>query len=671
MQKFYKGRTNNHLSWVMVDSTDFATPESALSAAMKIKLYGKLRGATGVNFVSSGTGSLTNDIQHVGASVLGIYTIALAKADLSDASAAWYDQYIVSLSATGAAYQTLIIDGGIDDSNFSDILSNAYSAAVVGSSRILLVQSRLSDLDSRLASELSDVISGITALSDATSNAYSAAVQTNSRVLLVQSRLSDLDSRLSSDVSDIISGITALSDATSNAYSAAVVGSSRILLVQSRLSDLDSRLVSDVSDIRSMLTALSDAISDAHSDLGSKIGAVTATLGASDISDIASAVWANTIGARVDSRVLVALSAASDAASAAQQGNSRVLVVQSMVSDVDSALTSRFSDLQSLVTTTGVQLNASSLSDLRSAIGAITVSLDASNISDIASAVVAALPISSQVSDIYSMLSDLYSDFQSRVPKRVATDSQLSAMTSDVLSAVLLVQSLASDAASAAQQGASRALVVQSMASDAASAAQQGNSRLLVAHSLISDVQSTLSDLYSDFQSRVPKRVATDSQLSALSSDVISAIQVDASAISDILSAAQQVNSRVLVNQSVVSDIYSLLSDLHSDVAVMSGIQSDVLSLLTAGVEVGASSLSDIRSAITANGVLRAGAEPATIIEHTDTLAAKIDWLGAVSRNKITQTATVQTVRNDADNDTIASAAVSDDGTTFTRGEFA
>src|SRR3990167_10895695 len=97
--KFVKGRTNNHATWVMVDATDFATPESALSAATKIKIYGKVRGATGVNFVSSGTGSLTNAIQHVGASVLGVYTIALAKADLSDASAAWYDQYIISLSA--------------------------------------------------------------------------------------------------------------------------------------------------------------------------------------------------------------------------------------------------------------------------------------------------------------------------------------------------------------------------------------------------------------------------------------------------------------------------------------------------------------------------------------------------------------------------------------------
>src|SRR3990167_10027471 len=133
-QDFYKGRTNNHLTWVMVDATDFASPESALSAATKIKIYGKLRGAAGVNFVSSGTGSLTNDIQHVGASVLGIYSIGLAKADLSDASAAWYDQYIISLSATGAAYQALVVDGGIDDSQLlalSDAVSNVYSAAAV------------------------------------------------------------------------------------------------------------------------------------------------------------------------------------------------------------------------------------------------------------------------------------------------------------------------------------------------------------------------------------------------------------------------------------------------------------------------------------------------------------------------------------------------------------
>ena len=148
MQQFYKGRTNNHLTWVMVDATDFATPESALSAAMKIKIYGKLRGAAGVNFVSSGTGSLTNDITHVGASATGIYSIGLVKADLSDASAAWYDQYIISLSATGAAYQTLIVDGGIDNSAvlaFSDMLSDIFEVASDAHSAAILAASHASN----------------------------------------------------------------------------------------------------------------------------------------------------------------------------------------------------------------------------------------------------------------------------------------------------------------------------------------------------------------------------------------------------------------------------------------------------------------------------------------------------------------------------------------------
>src|SRR3990172_1473773 len=129
MPKFIQGQIN-HLTWLMVDATDFATPESALSAATKIKIYGTLNGnSTAAFLVSSGTGSLTKDIQHIGASVLGLYTIPLATADLSDASAVFYDTYIISLSATGAAYQTIIVDGErCDTSYLSAALSDALSA---------------------------------------------------------------------------------------------------------------------------------------------------------------------------------------------------------------------------------------------------------------------------------------------------------------------------------------------------------------------------------------------------------------------------------------------------------------------------------------------------------------------------------------------------------------
>jgi len=54
----------------------------------------------------------------------------------------------------------------------------------------------------------------------------------------------------------------------------------------------------------------------------------------------------------------------------------------------------------------------------------------------------------------------------------------------------------------------------------------------------------------------------------------------------------------------------------------------------------------------------------------TSGLRDRVAWLFALARNKITQTSTTQTLRNDADGADIATSAVSDDGTTFTRNEF-
>lgn len=63
-------------------------------------------------------------------------------------------------------------------------------------------------------------------------------------------------------------------------------------------------------------------------------------------------------------------------------------------------------------------------------------------------------------------------------------------------------------------------------------------------------------------------------------------------------------------------------------------------------------------------------AELASVPSATSTLADKINWIYAWSRNKITSTATTQTLRNDADAAAIATLTQSDDGTTFTRGEW-
>lgn len=52
------------------------------------------------------------------------------------------------------------------------------------------------------------------------------------------------------------------------------------------------------------------------------------------------------------------------------------------------------------------------------------------------------------------------------------------------------------------------------------------------------------------------------------------------------------------------------------------------------------------------------------------TLRNTLAWLGALGRNKITQTATTTTLRNDADDADIADSTIADNGTTLTRGEW-
>lgn len=67
----------------------------------------------------------------------------------------------------------------------------------------------------------------------------------------------------------------------------------------------------------------------------------------------------------------------------------------------------------------------------------------------------------------------------------------------------------------------------------------------------------------------------------------------------------------------------------------------------------------------------KACAEPAAVVAASPTVLAALSWLLTLSRNKILQTATAQTLKADDGSTTIAAATVSDDGTTTTRGEFA
>jgi hypothetical protein len=62
--------------------------------------------------------------------------------------------------------------------------------------------------------------------------------------------------------------------------------------------------------------------------------------------------------------------------------------------------------------------------------------------------------------------------------------------------------------------------------------------------------------------------------------------------------------------------------------------------------------------------------ELASVPAVNGTVLQALEWIFLLARNKITQTSTTQTLRNDADSGTIATSSVSDDGTTFIRNEF-
>lgn len=63
-------------------------------------------------------------------------------------------------------------------------------------------------------------------------------------------------------------------------------------------------------------------------------------------------------------------------------------------------------------------------------------------------------------------------------------------------------------------------------------------------------------------------------------------------------------------------------------------------------------------------------AEPGSVPAATASLKDKIGWLFMLARNKRNTTGSADAVRNDADSATVATAALSDSGTTFTRGKY-
>lgn len=125
------------------------------------------------------------------------------------------------------------------------------------------------------------------------------------------------------------------------------------------------------------------------------------------------------------------------------------------------------------------------------------------------------------------------------------------------------------------------------------------------------------------------------------------------------------------------ADAFLTAAKLATDAIAASKIASDAVTEIQNGLATAASiaALNDLSAAevnaemvdaLDTDAYAELGAVPAA----NASLADKITWLAMLARNKITQTATTQTLRNDADSGNVGTSTVSDNGTTFTKGEW-
>lgn len=604
----------NQILFTMVDKVDFSTPETSLASNFTVKRFGVNRGSAATN-----VSTLSRIVSKVGS---GVYRLSL------EANACNYDFMFLRIAHASAATQMLafemktLADDDISNylSNFSNYLSNA------------------SDIGSKAYAMLSDTFSTMNSQFAVVSNYLSNASAIKSDIYSMLTANSDILSKVYVQTTVAASGaslIPGMSDILSKVYVQTTSMTSDIISMISTVSQLRVRMnYSTASDLASVIWSQKTVAWANVSALNSTMGYYLA--GNSLHSDIASAVWAHAIGNSVAGRVSKIVSLASDAHSAAAQVNSRVLLVQSTLSDIDSAITSRFSDLHSFMSTTGVQLNASMLSDVRSAITAgVPGTVTASDISDIVSAVWKYALVSqtgagtaashlqtagslaiynrSMISDVYSLVSDVQS--------AVAAAATASDVASKVWAAPLSNYTTAStfgsrfnviatsDALSKAQSSIEShvsGVTATISTSDMSDIASRVWSAKYTAHS----VASSFGSLFSDIYSRVVKIQSTSSNAnSALISlmgsrisgisDILSKVYVQTTSMtSDIISMISTVSQlRVRMNYSTASDLASVIWNQKATAwANVSALNSTIGYYLT-----GNSLHSDIASAVWAH----------------------------------------------------------------------
>ncbi len=166
-----------------------------------------------------------------------------------------------------------------------------------------------------------------------------------------------------------------------------------------------------------------------------------------------------------------------------------------------------------------------------------------------------------------------------------------------------------------------------------------------------------------------------------LAADAVNSTSLAASAVSEMQSGLATSAALAIVAGYIDTEVATILAAVDTEIAAIlakvnnlpsdPADQSAVEAAITAAVG-GLHDLSaaDVNAQILDVLTVDTFAEPSSVPAATSSLKDKINWLFMLARNKRITSGTADKVRNDADSSDVGTAALSDDGTNFTRGEY-
>lgn len=164
--------------------------------------------------------------------------------------------------------------------------------------------------------------------------------------------------------------------------------------------------------------------------------------------------------------------------------------------------------------------------------------------------------------------------------------------------------------------------------------------------------------------SDVQSGLATAAALDAVDNFVDTEVAAILAAVDTEVAAIKAKTDLIPASPAAVGSAMTLAADAVSAAALAADAVAEIqsgLSTLTAG---------DVNAQMVDVLVTDTFGEPGSVPAATSSLKDKLNWMFMMARNKRVTTGTQDKVRNDGDAGDVGTAALSDDGTSFTRGKY-